>query len=82
MPENARSPLSSLKPLSERLLFASNFLRHPNMLGSIIPSSRFLVDQVLEPIDWGRTRVAGCGLQDAVEPYRGVSERGASRRCM
>jgi phospholipid N-methyltransferase len=60
MPENARSllsPLSPLKPLSERLLFASNFLRHPNMLGSIIPSSRFLVDQVLEPIDWGRTRV-------------------------
>ncbi len=60
MPENARSsvsPLSALKPLGERLLFASNFLRHPNMLGSIIPSSRFLVEQVLEPIDWGRTRV-------------------------
>jgi phospholipid N-methyltransferase len=60
MPENARSilsPLSPLKPLSEWLLFASNFLRHPNMLGSIIPSSRYLVDQVLEPIDWGRTRV-------------------------
>ncbi len=57
MPENARSPLSSLKPLSDRLLFASNFLRHPNMLGSVIPSSRFLVEQVLAPIDWGRTRV-------------------------
>ena len=56
MPENAR-PRSPLKPLSERLLFASNFLRHPNMLGSIIPSSRFLVDQVLEPIDWGRAAV-------------------------
>ena len=54
MPENARSPL---KPLSETLLFASNFLRHPNMLGSIVPSSRFLVSQVLEPIDWGRARV-------------------------
>lgn len=63
MPENARSslgemsPPSPLKPLGEALLFASNFLRHPNMLGSIIPSSRFLVDQVLEPIDWGRARV-------------------------
>jgi len=57
MQENARSPLSSLKPLSEALLFASNFLRHPNMLGSIIPSSRFLVEQVLEPIEWGRARV-------------------------
>ena len=41
----------------ERLLFAGNFLRHPYMLGSIIPSSRFLVDQVLEPIDWERARV-------------------------
>ena len=40
MPDQARS---LLKPLSERLLFASNFLRHPKMLGSIIPSSRFLV---------------------------------------
>jgi phospholipid N-methyltransferase len=57
MSENARSTQSPLKPLSQTLLFASNFLRHPHMLGSIIPSSRFLVDQVLEPIDWGRARV-------------------------
>jgi phospholipid N-methyltransferase len=51
------SPLSPFKPLSAALLFAGNFLRHPNMLGSVIPSSRFLVDQVLEPVDWGRARV-------------------------
>jgi phospholipid N-methyltransferase len=56
MPQAARSP-SPLKPLSDALLFASNFLRHPNMLGSIIPSSRFLVDQVLRPVDWARARV-------------------------
>jgi phospholipid N-methyltransferase len=43
--------------LSELLLFAGNFLRHPHMLGSIIPSSRLLVNQVLEPIDWERARV-------------------------
>jgi len=42
---------------TELLLFAGNFLRHPHMLGSIIPSSRFLVDQVLSPIDWQRARV-------------------------
>ncbi len=42
---------------AELLLFASNFFRHPHMLGSIIPSSRFLVNQVLEPIDWQRARV-------------------------
>ena len=57
MPATVRSPLSTLKPLGDVLLFASNFLRHPNMLGSIIPSSRFLVDQVLEPIDWSRAGV-------------------------
>jgi len=39
------------------LLFAANFLRHPHMLGSIVPSSRFLVDQVLASIDWDRARV-------------------------
>jgi phospholipid N-methyltransferase len=43
--------------LAETLLFASNFLRHPNMLGSIIPSSRFLVNQVLAPVEWERTDV-------------------------
>jgi phospholipid N-methyltransferase len=42
---------------AEILLFASNFLRHPHMLGSIVPSSRFLVNQVLEPVDWQRARV-------------------------
>jgi phospholipid N-methyltransferase len=57
MPANAPSSVSPLKPLAEALLFAGNFLRHPHMLGSIIPSSRFLADRVLEPIDWGRARV-------------------------
>lgn len=48
------------KPASraaQLLLFASNFLRHPYMLGSIIPSSRFLVDRVLNAIDWQRAKV-------------------------
>jgi phospholipid N-methyltransferase len=27
------------------------------MLGSIVPSSRFLVNQVLQPVDWARARV-------------------------
>jgi phospholipid N-methyltransferase len=39
------------------LLFARNFFRHPRMLGSIIPSSRFLIKQLLEPIDWEQARV-------------------------
>jgi phospholipid N-methyltransferase len=41
----------------EMLLFARNFFRHPRMLGSIVPSSRFLIKQLLEPIDWTRARV-------------------------
>jgi phospholipid N-methyltransferase len=39
------------------LLFARNFFRHPRMLGSIVPSSRFLIKQLLEPINWARARV-------------------------
>jgi phospholipid N-methyltransferase len=40
----------------ERLLFAKNFLQHPRMLGSLIPSSRFLVDRLLNNVDWERAR--------------------------
>jgi len=39
------------------LLFARNFFRHPRMLGSIVPSSRFLIKHLLEPIDWAEARV-------------------------
>jgi len=40
----------------ETLLFAKNFLQHPKMLGSLIPSSRFLVDRLLSKVDWKRAR--------------------------
>jgi phospholipid N-methyltransferase len=40
----------------ESLLFARNFFQHPRMLGSLIPSSRFLVDRLLDQIDWTRAR--------------------------
>jgi len=51
MQSNARSSIA------EMLLFARNFVLHPHMLGSVIPSSRYLVDQVLKPIDWERAQV-------------------------
>jgi phospholipid N-methyltransferase len=38
------------------LLFGRNFLKHPRMLGSLIPSSRFLVDRVLGQVEWQRAR--------------------------
>ena len=36
----------------QALLFAQNFLKHPKMIGSFIPSSRYLVDRLLGEIDW------------------------------
>jgi phospholipid N-methyltransferase len=42
---------------SDLLLFAQNFVKHPKMLGSVIPSSRFLVNRLLGEVDWPRARV-------------------------
>src|SRR5437762_6534736 len=39
------------------LLFARNFLRFPTMLGSLVPSSPFLVNDLLSQIAWQRARV-------------------------
>ena len=37
--------------------FARVFLRHPLMLGSMFPSSRYLVDHLLEKVDFSKARV-------------------------
>ena len=37
--------------------FLRGFLKNPVMVGSIIPSSRVLVDKMLDPVDWPNTRV-------------------------
>lgn len=39
------------------MLFARNFVKHPRMLGSLIPSSRFLIEEVLQAVDWANARV-------------------------
>jgi len=44
-------------PKGDAFLFFRSFFRHPRMLGSIIPSSRFLIKQLLEPIDWDKAKV-------------------------
>ncbi|HSU12965.1 class I SAM-dependent methyltransferase [Longimicrobium sp.] len=41
----------------QMMLFARNFFKHPRMLGSIIPSSRFLVRDLMRQVDWRRARV-------------------------
>ncbi len=42
---------------AQLVLFARNFIKHPKMLGSIVPSSRFLVSEVLDRVDWTRAKV-------------------------
>lgn len=49
--------LVRVSPQNPFLLFAKNFLQHPRMLGSVIPSSRFLIQRILDRIDWIRARV-------------------------
>jgi phospholipid N-methyltransferase len=38
-------------------LFARNFIKHPKMLGSIIPSSPFLVEHMLAHMAWEKAKV-------------------------
>jgi phospholipid N-methyltransferase len=42
---------------NQALLFARNFLRYPKLLGSVVPSSRFLVGQLLKHVDWDEARL-------------------------
>jgi phospholipid N-methyltransferase len=33
-------------------MFFRGFIKHPVMVGSVIPSSKILIDKMLEPVDW------------------------------
>lgn len=55
MPNQAAKTTSAVS--SSAVLFAKNFFKYPSMLGSIVPSSRFLVKDVMGQIDWKRARV-------------------------
>jgi len=37
--------------------FLRGFLKNPVMVGSVIPSSRVLIDKMLGPVDWANTRL-------------------------
>lgn len=37
--------------------FLRGFLKHPVMVGSIIPSSRILIERMLKPVDWEKTKL-------------------------
>lgn len=42
---------------SPRWQFLRGFLKNPVMVGSVIPSSRILIDRMLRPVDWASTRL-------------------------
>ena len=42
---------------SPRWQFLRGFLKHPVMVGSVIPSSRILIDRMLKPVDWSACRL-------------------------
>ncbi|HTL55918.1 MAG TPA: methyltransferase domain-containing protein [Candidatus Limnocylindrales bacterium] len=42
---------------SDLILFARNFLKHPTDVGWVLPSSPFLVDEVLKVVDWHAAKV-------------------------
>ena len=48
---------TALAPRGAAALFALNFLKHPQMLGTIFPSSRFLAARVVSRIPWDKCKV-------------------------
>ncbi len=38
-------------------VFFEGFLKHPVMVGAIIPSSRFTIERMLAPVDWDRCKL-------------------------
>lgn len=39
------------------LQFLRGFIKHPVMVGSVIPSSRILIDKMLAPVDWANCKL-------------------------
>lgn len=54
---SARGRDGSTTFLSQWSMFFRQFVKHPGMIGSIIPSSSTLVDSMLSGVDWHRTRL-------------------------
>ena len=57
MPSRTNGRSNGRSKVKELGLFARNFVKHPRMLGSVIPSSRFLIERVLSEVDWDRARI-------------------------
>jgi phospholipid N-methyltransferase len=48
---------SERRSVNPRWAFLRGFIKHPVMVGSIIPSSRTLIEKMLGPVDWDQTQV-------------------------
>jgi phospholipid N-methyltransferase len=62
-------------------IFFEGFVRHPVMVGSIIPSSRYTVNRVLDPVDWDACRLLveyGPGVGTFCRPVLDRMRRDAS----
>jgi phospholipid N-methyltransferase len=63
LPRRSLDKLKSLSPqqlaaLEQAGIFLKNFLTHPLMLCSAMPSSRYLIARVLDKVDWSQVRTA------------------------
>ena len=54
---NAKARTSASTTINPFLLFFREFLRHPAMVGSVIPSSRRTIESMLSRVDWSRTKL-------------------------
>lgn len=45
------------KTVSDWGLFVRNFIKHPAMVASIVPSSKATINRMLKPVDWANTKV-------------------------
>lgn len=53
MSESSNRPSSA----TGALVFARNFFKHPRMLGSVIPSSRYLINDLIRSMEWDSTKL-------------------------
>ncbi len=57
--DQVRSERGFIRPASggPLWLFLRGFLKHPVMVGSVIPSSKVLIDKMLAPVDWANCKL-------------------------
>ena len=55
--KHRHAPRHDRRAPSPRWQFLRGFLKNPVMVGSVIPSSRILIDKMLKPVDWENTQL-------------------------